>query len=193
MSRPFCANEKCFLNGHQAEDHDTGVEIELPTGAVRHFKRGWLISKADDHRYPLCECCATVIEAMRSDGSNLNRNMAVPMAADVSSIRPFCAIPKCFLHDLDTPADQPYVDVGLPSGTTLRYKRDWLISRKEGVRFPLCESCGNVLAAMRGDGEGFEADAGMNLSGAKVGPDGEVVDEYVPEPGGDIPEPAIKR
>lgn len=190
--RPFCANEKCVLHAHQAENEQVVADIQLPDGEVRRYSRGWLLVKATGWPYPLCECCATALNAMRSDGEHLNRGLAVPIERDVSSLRPFCSIPKCFLFDLEVPADQPYVDVGLPTGTVLRYSRDWLVNRKEARRFSLCESCGNVLAIIRGDGEGLDIDAGQHVQAELVAPDGQVVRAEGPEPAeGDIQAPTI--
>lgn len=108
-------------------------------------------------------------------------------------MRPFCANEKCFMSSLEVPDDQQSVRVSLPNGASRLYTRDYLIVKRDGRRYPLCDSCGNIMRVIMGEGEGMRPSTGLSLSGELIGPDGKVVHRHGPHGPGDIAEPEIEH
>lgn len=196
MKRPFCANERCFMNALECEDERGAAEVALPTGASRLYTRGWLLVKATGFKYPLCDSCSNVLTMIRGGDAALRHSFGIPLSVEIDrslGLRPFCANPRCFTHALEVPDQHQSTDVGLPNGQVRSYDRAWLIFETESRRYPVCDTCGNIAAALRGEGEGAPVPEGAALHGELIGPDGKVVDRAEPEPNpdADIDEPRI--
>lgn len=108
-------------------------------------------------------------------------------------MRPFCANEKCFMHALEVPDDHQQTEVGLPNGASRLYTRDYLVVKRDGRRYPLCDACGNIVRVIMGEGGGLKPSTGIHLSGELIGPDGQPVHSAKPEPETDIREPEIKH
>lgn len=191
--RSFCANERCFMSSLEVADDVRAREVEWPDGSSRLYTRGWLVTRDGSQRYPLCSSCADVLRVIQGDGEGWPRSHGLPLAAPLGEqLLPFCANPQCFTHALAVPASHVETVVGLEGGSERSYTRDWLVTHKHGRKYPVCDACGNVAAAIRGDGEGLQPTDGVEVSGELVGPDGETVERVTPETEADIAEPEIQ-
>lgn len=191
--RPFCANERCFMNALEVPTQTDARRVQWPDGSIRLYTRDWLHVPAHEGWYPVCHSCAHVVAMIRSAGENVRPAFGLPItAAPGTPVLPFCANVYCFTHVLEVPAFHEETVVGLPGGSSRTFTRDWLYCRTRGRKYPLCDCCGNIPAVIRGDGEGLEPHAGTSVIGQLYGPDGEVLHTAEPEPEpADIDEPKI--
>lgn len=184
------------MSALEVSDEQLDAEVELPDGSCRHYGRGWLEIKSTGFRYSLCSACANVLTMIMGGDAGLRSSYGLPLALDPArslGLRPFCANPECFVHMLEVPDAHQETEVGLPNGATRPYTRDWLLFETEARKYPLCDTCGNIAAALRGDGEGLPAPVGTSIEGQLIDPDGRVIErrEPEPDPDADIVEPRI--
>jgi len=95
--------------------------------------------------------------------------------------RPFCANTKCFMHAMEVPDSQQTAEIGLPNGMKRTLHRDYLVVKKDGRKYPLCDTCGNVMRVIMGEGEDLPPGFGMSIDAHVVDPHGNIVHSDEPE------------